>query len=80
MLQNIMQIEEKDNEDVGRFVIILSNFLHLSLVLGLMENSNRSKTPENSPDTDVKPVVHKFSFSHLLYIIEAKGFIRTRNT
>lgn len=75
-----MQIRDQDNEDAGRFAIILSSFLHLSLVLGLMENNSRSKTLENSPDTDIKPVVPKFSFLYLLYIIQIKGFIHTRNT
>lgn len=66
------------NGDDGRFATILSSFLHLSLALGLIEN-NSSGTTENSPDTDIKPVVHKFSFLHLLYFIEVKKFIHSRN-
>lgn len=60
--------ERHDNEDDVRFAIILSSFLHLSPVLGLIENNNSSETTENSPDTDIKPVIHEFSF-YTCYIL-----------
>lgn len=65
------------NEDDDRFATILSSFLHLSLVLGLTEN-NSSETTENSLDIDIKPVIHEFSL-YLLYFIEVKKFIHSRN-
>lgn len=65
------------NEDDVRFATILSSFPHLSLVLGLIEN-NSSETTENSLDTDIKPVIQEFSL-YLLYFIEVKKFIHSRN-
>lgn len=60
-------------EDDGRFATILSSFFHLNLVPRLIENNNSVETTENSLDTDIKPVIYKFSFLHLLYFIEVKN-------
>ena len=57
------------NEEDGRFATILSSFLQLSLALGLIEN-NSSETTENSLDTNIKPIIHKFSFFNISYLLQ----------
>lgn len=46
------------NEEDVRFAVILSSFVHLHLVLGVIENNHSSETTKNSLDTDLRPVIH----------------------